>query len=81
MRPAPASGGSFADELDVELQKIASDPYRFRKTGKNHSYRRAPVVTRFEYTIYFTVTEDEIAIASVFHPKRNPEVLKRRGII
>ena len=73
-------GWEFAYELDVELEKIAADPFRFKAIGKNARHRRAVLVTRFEYTVFFSVNEDEIAIASIFHPKRNPEVLKRRGI-
>jgi hypothetical protein len=73
-------GWAFANELMQELAKIADDPFRFRIVRRRDQIRKASAVTRFEFNVYFSVTEHEMLVVSVFHPNRNPAELRRRGI-
>ena len=74
-------GWQFAEEMLAELGKIAEDPFRFRVIRIKREVRKAVLVTRFEFTVYFSATRDELIVYSLFHPSRDPRMLRKRGII
>ena len=71
-------GERFRSEVEKTLRKVCDDPKRFRRVRGDVRKASVPV---FDYSIYFTIEDDEIAVAAVFHPSRNPETLQDRGLI
>jgi toxin ParE1/3/4 len=71
-------GWEFADEVDGVGTRILSDPFRFRRARGD--IRRA-FLKRFKYWIYFSIEPDWVAIAAVFSCKRDPEELRKRGLL
>lgn len=79
--PGLGLGWQFAEEMTAELERIAANPWHFRLVRRRGQIRKAVLVTRFEFTVYFAATEEELIVYSLFHPNRNPSLLKKRGII
>jgi plasmid stabilization system protein ParE len=62
---------NFIKAIEDALEKIASDPMRYRNTYKK--FHEAGV-KKFPFSIVYFIDEDEhcIIITSIFHYKRNP---------
>jgi len=72
---APGLGAAFRGAVLATLHAIAENPRRFPPARRE--YRRA-VISRFPYSVFFTVEEDGIVITAVFHSARDPRQLDGR---
>ena len=71
----PGLGQKFDAELLALIQRIKENPGQFAKETALVRKARMP---RFKYRVYFTVEGNEIGVLAIWHPSRNPEVLRRR---
>lgn len=72
---APALGESFADELDLALERIATAPKRW---PLHLLGTRSVALRRFPYQVVYRVLEDIVQIVAVQHFKRRPGYWKAR---
>lgn len=71
----PGLGERFETALHACFEQIRQRPYAFPLVTEH--VRRARVA-RFPYLVLYQVEQSEIAVSSVFHCSRNPDVWKRR---
>lgn len=71
----PGLGTEFTDEFDVVYERIKLHPHAGTRFRKNY---RLQILSRFPYTVYYSVNEDEIVIFAVAHQHRKPGYWKRR---
>lgn len=69
-------GESFADAVQVALDRIASAPQLHRVVFAD--VRRA-VIRGFPYCVYYREEAAQIRVLSVFHTKRDPNVWQSRA--
>lgn len=65
----PGLGTEFTDEFDVVYERIKLHPHAGTRFRKNY---RLQILSRFPYTVYYSVNEDEIVIFAVAHQHRKP---------
>ena len=75
-RELPGLGSRFSQELDVQVGRIASHPLRFPLRLKD---MRSARLRRFPYSLFFRVTDNEIAVIACFHASRDPMVWRGRA--
>lgn len=68
-------GEEFLFEFRDALRIVARSPLGFRKRLKNI---RAFVLKRFQYNVYYIVTDETLFVIAVIHQKRNPKIWKKR---
>ena len=71
----PALGMEFQAEIQLLIQRIASNPEPFPML---HRDVRKAVARRFPYCIYFRERNQYIVVLAVFHSARNPAVWQQR---
>jgi len=73
----PGAGQRLARDVRNLLRKVSENPTRYRLVGRSTRTARVP---NWEYSVYFVVTERpaKVVVTAVFHPKRNPDDLRRR---
>ncbi|MFV0591504.1 MAG: hypothetical protein ACK5M7_08970 [Draconibacterium sp.] len=69
-------GEEFLLEVEKVLSRIVKSPKQFPQVLKNV---RKAVVSRFPFSVYFTVIETRIVVFAVFHNSRNPIIWKKRS--
>jgi toxin ParE1/3/4 len=69
-------GGEFYRELSRCLEHLAERPLMARVVYRGLRKRK---VDRFPYLVVYRVTNDELAVVSVFHGSRNPMLWKKRA--
>jgi len=67
----------FKTEVDKEIEYIGKFPEHYQRKYKEF---RQSLVTRFPYTIFYLVEEEQkrIVIFGVLHTSRNPEIVRKR---
>ena len=70
-------GEEFASAVQGALNKVANNPYHYKKTYKN--YHEA-LVDKFPFLIVYVVKENgqEIIVIAIFHTSRNPKAKYRK---
>jgi toxin ParE1/3/4 len=66
---AKGFGLKFTAEIDSTVEKIKLNPDLYRKVVEN--VRRIQV-TKFPYSLFFSIEDDTVVILRVFHNKRKP---------
>jgi toxin ParE1/3/4 len=69
-------GAAFRAELDAAIERVASDPDSF---PTHYRDLRRVLVRRFPYAVYYRIYPELVIVVAVFHGKRNPSELQRRG--
>lgn len=72
---SPGLGQTFKQKVLSTFDMIAENPRMFQRVRSNH--RRA-VVSRFPYSVFFSVEAEVIVVAAVFHSSRDPRMLAKR---
>jgi hypothetical protein len=71
----PGLGDTFADEIEVGIQKILAAPCSWRVIEDDV---RRFLVSRFPYGLYYTIENDMAIIWAVKHLRRDPDYWQRR---
>jgi plasmid stabilization system protein ParE len=66
---------NFLLEIKDNLNRIADNPFIFRKIYKNI---RVCSLNKFPYQIFFYIKENTVTILSIFHTSRNPSIWQNR---
>jgi toxin ParE1/3/4 len=74
----PGLGEEFLVDVRALLDRIASEASTFPKWRDNRPYRKAVMVRRFPFIIFFEEREDAIRVLAVAHGKRRPGYWLRR---
>lgn len=69
-------GEEFVLEIEKVFIRIAKSPKQFPIEINNI---HKAVVSRFPFSIYFTILETKIIVFAVFHNSRNPIIWKKRS--
>jgi plasmid stabilization system protein ParE len=69
-------GAEFESELNRTFGYVTDMPLAGRLVHR--AFRRA-LLHRFPFTVYFTVTDDLVAIRGVLHNRRDPRTWRRRA--
>jgi plasmid stabilization system protein ParE len=64
-------GRRFRRALDRAVFRVADDPLRFPVVWRDR-VRRALLLDRFPYALFFTFEGDEITVIACFHASRDP---------
>jgi toxin ParE1/3/4 len=64
----PSGAAMFADLIDDAVERLLDHPYSAEQT-EMRGVRRA-YIRRFRYSVFYTVTDDEIVILHVRHASR-----------
>jgi plasmid stabilization system protein ParE len=70
-------GRRFRRALDRAVFGIAQNPLGFAVVWRGH-VRRALVLDRFPYALYFTVDDDQVTVIACFHASRDPRRWQER---
>jgi plasmid stabilization system protein ParE len=70
-------GGRFRRALDRAVFGIAQNPLGFPIVWRDR-VRRALVLDRFPYALYFTVDDDQVTVIACFHASRDPRRWQER---
>ncbi|GMV16930.1 MAG: hypothetical protein AMXMBFR56_51540 [Polyangiaceae bacterium] len=65
-------GGEFLDEVDALVARIGERPLEFPLWRDDRPYRKAVMLHRFPFVIYFRLSENEVFVLAVAHGKREP---------
>ncbi|MBI3201306.1 MAG: type II toxin-antitoxin system RelE/ParE family toxin [Myxococcales bacterium] len=65
-------GGDFLDEVDALAARIAERPLEFPLWKDARPYRKAVMLKRFPFVMYFRFSGDEVYVLAVAHGKREP---------
>ncbi|MBI1422098.1 MAG: hypothetical protein GC149_01445 [Gammaproteobacteria bacterium] len=65
----PGLGTEFTDEFDLVYERIKLHPHA--GTPFRNTYRQQ-LLNRFPYTVYYSISENEIVIFAVAHQHRKP---------
>ncbi len=68
-------GYEFAAEVDKTLSRMKQFPHGWQKISKN--IRRCRL-SRFPYSVFYSVHKDEIIVVAVSHSRREPQHWKKR---
>jgi plasmid stabilization system protein ParE len=68
----------FRRALDRAVFGIAQNPFGFPVVWRDR-IRRALVLDRFPYALYFTVDDDQVTVIACFHASRDPRRWQARG--
>ena len=65
------AGDRLIIEVQETIEKVCSDPYRYRS---NHKNTRETSLRKFPYSIVYLIdeTKRQVVIISIFHHKRSP---------
>jgi plasmid stabilization system protein ParE len=66
-----ALGRRFRRALDRAVFGVAQNPLGFPIVWRDR-VRRALVLDRFPYALYFTVDDDQVTVIACFHASRDP---------
>lgn len=69
-------GSRFREELDFQIDRIAANPQQFPVRLQDV---RGARLRRFPYSLFFRVTDSEIAVIACFHASRDPMVWRGRA--
>ena len=75
-RERPDLGSRFRQEMDFQIDRIAANPLQFPVRLRDV---RSARLRRFPYSLFFRVTDSEIAIIACFHASRDPMVWRGRA--
>ena len=70
-REVPGLGLRFLQALDAQVVRISENPLQFPLRLQDV---RSAKLRRFPYSVFFRVTEDQVAIIACFHASRDPVV-------
>jgi hypothetical protein len=68
-------GQKFIEEVGKLTNRMLENPFTFPKVLK--SIHKANL-TRFPFTLFYVISDNEIFVLAVFHQSRNPMIWKRR---
>ena len=68
-------GTRFIDELDYVANRIRISPFQFPEI---HPAVRRGLLSRFPYSVYFSVNEESIEVIAVLHQHRDPDTWRDR---
>jgi plasmid stabilization system protein ParE len=72
-----ALGQRFRRALDRAVFGVAQNPLGFPVVWRDR-VRRALVLDRFPYALYFTVDDDQVTVIACFHASRDPRRWQER---
>ena len=73
-----ALGRRFRRALDRAVFGLAQNPLAFPIVWRGR-VRRALVLDRFPYALYFTVDDDQVTLIACFHASRDPRGWRERA--
>jgi plasmid stabilization system protein ParE len=68
----PALGVRFLEDLDYVMKRIAATPFQFPEI--HPGVRRG----RFPYSVYFSMSDEQVEVIAVLHQRRHPDTWMRR---
>ncbi len=72
----PGLGDDFVAQIDHCVRRISEQPTRYPVVHKDI---RRILAARFPYSVYFFVEDRRVVVLAVFHGRRDPAILQRRG--
>ncbi len=75
-RAGAGLGFRFREALDAQVLRISANPLQFPLRLQDV---RSTKLRRFPYSVFFRVTEDQVAIIACFHASRDPMVWTERA--
>ena len=70
---SPTAAQGFQDAIDEAVDSLAEAPYRWPEVEPGIRRR---LVSRFPYSLLYSVEEDTVTIVAVMHNKRHPSSWK-----
>lgn len=74
-REVAGLGLRLREALDAQVLRISANPLQFPLRMQDV---RSAKLRRFPYSVFFRVTEDQVAIIACFHASRDPMVWTER---
>jgi len=74
-RESPGLGHRFIDELEHQLERIATHPEQFPRVLEDVKRAKLRI---FPYGVFFRDQGDRIFVISCFHASRDPSIWRRR---
>jgi plasmid stabilization system protein ParE len=68
-------GMDFLLAVQASIDRISANPYAYQIV---HRKKRRAVLRTYPHSIYFVISENEIAITACVHHKRDPKVWRSR---
>lgn len=65
-------GAEFLEAVEALIARVAERPLEFPLWRDDRPYRKAVMLHRFPFVIYFRVAEQDVYVLAVAHGKREP---------
>ncbi len=72
---AEGLGSDFLREVQASIDRISANPFAYPIVQRK---KRRTVLRKYPHSLYFVVSDDEIAITACIHHKRHPKVWRSR---
>lgn len=73
---SPGLGSGFVAELERTLQRVLLNPEAWARVSDEHRRCR---LRRFPYAVIYSISDDTVLVAAVYHLHRRPGSWRERG--